>query len=592
MPHGSNSIVRFVPLSRGYHSTSNTASQWETTSISVVSKALPGLEWIHSCGIPVDLLLRGATPRKRWGEHGEVIETDARYTGLVPELVDLLSNPTKVENALSELQSLSAISRNSDHIYSLNRDVLPRVLGNLPLQFHPFWRLQALIIAFRSIPWKYLNSRPFDMDELFTSHVRHTLQGVQNNDVFQVLTGDAKTELILTLIEASRFPGMEWKRFAVNQTKETLGDINDKYFQSYIAQRECLLYRITGDMTGATRVIENAPSGLDQFHTSTTEMVHAGFRQTAIQRSLNHIQAEELTMATSLLDAWQPLRQSPSAIKEAVLFHKHVLLSKISRFQGKFKESLEYLMIFKNMADCYNRVLFNEDQEDLLYGTLAKAKPDHFYGARPEQLNHQICEKLSDQIIPSTQNDLPITPNFFLEAKGPDGSLASYQHDEPVFDNNAYTVTSTYHGSQLKLYTTHPTAPRDSDDRPEYIMTQLKGYSMTDHETFLKGASAYRNARDWAKEQRDKAIQRANERFSEGQPQPQSTSQQTTSQDGTSNLTVTLDDSDASTVSETEFHNAQWSFAALINDKEEEPQILSRNAKKLRVANVSASDTG
>lgn len=30
-------------------------------------------------------------------------------------------------------------------------------------------------------------------------------------------------------------------------------------------------------------------------------------------------------------------------------------------------------------------------------------------------------------------------------------------------------------------------------------------------ETFLQGATAYRNARDWAKEQRDKAIRRANE---------------------------------------------------------------------------------
>lgn len=30
-------------------------------------------------------------------------------------------------------------------------------------------------------------------------------------------------------------------------------------------------------------------------------------------------------------------------------------------------------------------------------------------------------------------------------------------------------------------------------------------------ETFRRGATAYRNARDWAKEQRDEAIRRANE---------------------------------------------------------------------------------
>ncbi|QVM12518.1 hypothetical protein D8B26_007141 [Coccidioides posadasii str. Silveira] len=57
-------------------------------------------------------------------------------------------------------------------------------------------------------------------------------------------------------------------------------------------------------------------------------------------------------------------------------------------------------------------------------GTLAQVKPDHFDGARPEQLDRQIRKELSDQIIPSTQNDLRMAPNFFLEAKGPDGSLA------------------------------------------------------------------------------------------------------------------------------------------------------------------------
>ncbi|OJD24176.1 hypothetical protein ACJ73_04462 [Blastomyces percursus] len=57
-------------------------------------------------------------------------------------------------------------------------------------------------------------------------------------------------------------------------------------------------------------------------------------------------------------------------------------------------------------------------------GTLSSAKPDHFFGARLEQLNRSIREALSDQIMPSTQPDLPMAPNFFLEAKGPDGSPA------------------------------------------------------------------------------------------------------------------------------------------------------------------------
>jgi hypothetical protein len=55
--------------------------------------------------------------------------------------------------------------------------------------------------------------------------------------------------------------------------------------------------------------------------------------------------------------------------------------------------------------------------------TLVPGNPDIYYGTRPEQLNRRVRDELSGHIIPSTQDDLPITPNFFLAAKGPDGSL-------------------------------------------------------------------------------------------------------------------------------------------------------------------------
>jgi hypothetical protein len=205
-------------------------------------------------------------------------------------------------------------------------------------------------------------------------------------------------------------------------------------------------------------------------------------------------------------------------------------------------------------------------------GSLACAKPNLFYGARPERLDRKIRNELSDKIIPSTQDDLPMLPNFFSEVKGPDGTsavvmrsacydgalgaramhyLQSYKQDKLVYDNNARTITSTYLAGKLKLYTIHIIAPKDENDRPEYIMTRLHGYSMTgDHQTFLKGASAYRNARDWAKEQRDEFIEEANKRHNESQFQSQSASEQ----DTTSDLT---EDSDTSTeLAEAEFHDA------------------------------------
>ncbi len=164
---------------------------------------------------------------------------------------------------------------------------------------------------------------------------------------------------------------------------------------------------------------------------------------------------------------------------------------------------------------------------------LTAAKPDLYYGARPEQLDRRVRDELSGHIIPSTQDDLPIAPNFFLAAKGPNGtaavarrqacydgalgargmySLQSYGEEEPVYNNNAYTITSIYSDGQLKLYTSHPTEPTSPGGRPEYCMNQLRSFAMTNTaETFRQGATAYRNARDWTKEQRDEAIRRANE---------------------------------------------------------------------------------
>jgi len=132
-----------------------------------------------------------------------------------------------------------------------------------------------------------------------------------------------------------------------------------------------------------------------------------------------------------------------------------------------------------------------------------------------------------------------LAPNFFLQAKGPDGSLAvagrqacydgalgargmhslqSYGQEDPVFDNSAYTVSSIYHGGQLKMFTSHPSKPVNPGNRPIYYTNQVNAWSMTGNvETFRQGATYFRNGRDWTKEQRDEAIRLANERVGESQ---------------------------------------------------------------------------
>lgn len=189
--------------------------------------------------------------------------------------------------------------------------------------------------------------------------------------------------------------------------------------------------------------------------------------------------------------------------------------------------------------------------DHLTGGTLMPGKPDLYYGARPEQLKRTVRTELTGRIVPSTQDDLPIAPNFFLAAKGPDGSLAvagrqacydgalgtrgmhslqSYGQSEPPYDNNAYTVTSIYHGGTLKMYTSHPTQPGGPGTRAEYYMHQIKGYAMTsDPETFRRGATAFRNLREWTEKQRNAAIAHANKRANDADTQQSAVSVSTSS---------------------------------------------------------------
>ena len=89
-------------------------------------------------------------------------------------------------------------------------------------------------------------------------------------------------------------------------------------------------------------------------------------------------------------------------------------------------------------------------------------------------------------------------PNFFLEAKAAKGDAdtakqqACYNaalgaramhklqsYDESVHDGNAYIFSSTCHGDQLKLYTTHLAAATDTNSKSPYHMTLIDTPSLT-----------------------------------------------------------------------------------------------------------------
>ena len=90
--------------------------------------------------------------------------------------------------------------------------------------------------------------------------------------------------------------------------------------------------------------------------------------------------------------------------------------------------------------------------------------------------------------------------------------LRSYVDPETAYDNNAYTIISTYHPNVLLImYTSHPVESTDPKYQTEYRTTQLNSYAMTGNpEGFRQGAAAWRNGRDLTRDQRKELIGAAN----------------------------------------------------------------------------------
>ncbi|KAF2787055.1 hypothetical protein K505DRAFT_354071 [Melanomma pulvis-pyrius CBS 109.77] len=308
---------------------------WNTRSLTAMSEAVPGSSFKHSEDantllivlsffstsekIPLDLLPRGAAPRKRWTEQGVVVQVDAIRDGLVPELCSLLLDMPRLSEALQELESSASIVLDSKEIYTLNEAVANCVCKKLSAEHFSFWKCQALIVTYRAVPWKYLESAIPNVT-LFLPHFQQALQVFQGR--FEILLASTRADLVLTLIEASRFPNMAWKRFAIGQAAVAASDLEDTYLNSCIAQSQSLLGRITGDMGQAVSGLANLSEG--RLSSTVSKKMHSGIGQATIQQSLNCVQVEDISTAKRLLESWSPINQ-PSPIEEIVLFRKDIV---------------------------------------------------------------------------------------------------------------------------------------------------------------------------------------------------------------------------------------------------------------------------
>ncbi|KHN94711.1 uncharacterized protein MAM_07466 [Metarhizium album ARSEF 1941] len=188
-------------------------------------------------------------------------------------------------------------------------------------------------------------------------------------------------------------------------------------------------------------------------------------------------------------------------------------------------------------------VLFTELEPITTAGAVTP-KPDFFDGASLVDINHNIRndQTFQSKVIPSKHANVPVAVNFFFIGEtGGDSSVAlrqacyngaygaramhalqNYGKVEPAYDGSAYTFTSIYEApsSTLQLYAHHIVAPANAGGPPEYYMTKIRGFYLKDsYASFVEGVKVFRNARQLAKEHRDRFIQAANMNTLEAQNQ-------------------------------------------------------------------------
>ncbi|KAK2022215.1 hypothetical protein LX32DRAFT_657868 [Colletotrichum zoysiae] len=316
--------------------------------------------------IPLDMLHRGATPRKRWDKKGGIA---SRASDVDPGLASLLADRNRVSCVVQKLWQSGEAARcpTAPESYIISEETRRRIQDNLNGEHQTFWKTQALLVAYYALSWKNIEARIMNPAAILP-HVQFVLAAhdspgevVATSDAAIALSADAKEDLILTLTEAVRLPDMGWKRFAIHRVRDLCAGVQDPYVTARVSERESLVSRLSGQDPRVLDDLNQMPLNIGD------QRMHAARGFAAIEKSLNHVQIEELQKAEGILKCWQPLREQSNLMGQVVLLRKHVLLGKIQRFQGQFHEAVRELeTAFAIVKQNESYLNFEEDAPDLI----------------------------------------------------------------------------------------------------------------------------------------------------------------------------------------------------------------------------------
>ncbi|POS68862.1 hypothetical protein DHEL01_v212744 [Diaporthe helianthi] len=254
---------------------------------------------------------------------------------------------------------------------------------------------------------------------------------------------------------------------------------------------------------------------------------------------------------TAICNTGRSSLEPEAIVQEKFLeFRKAYKLARSEESVSRTLELIEGMSLALSSAHVKRGPIILNNLFPLLPENLVPGNPDRLYGARPEKLDLSVRDELEHLLLPTKSLDI-LCPNVVVHIKGPsgnpetagiqavyDGALAargmealwaygSSGQDAQAGQLNARTITCTLTHGVLSIYAVYarsgtgnptlsqlqqmPQQQRWSASNVEYTTSLISAWLVRDRpDDFLKGVTAFRNALEWARQQRDEAITRAN----------------------------------------------------------------------------------
>ncbi|KAM5430281.1 hypothetical protein McanCB56680_004946 [Microsporum canis] len=306
--------------------------------------------FLEATQIPEIMLRRACSNMQIWANDGNVKDLSPDKAGIDSEIITLVNNEMRLDQAIEQLLAFSLIQANisaSGRTFSIHPLVQACASHRVPLEVRQKWQVQAILFVTHAFRKQRLSGGIADLGDIGSQmfpHIPRVLKEFDTLDKACPQYPRAKRALCLLLLEGSKFNGNVWRRETIARAKELIEDYGDAILEARVARRESTILRLHGEMAASYRVIEDCLY-YGAFAKGSDIDAKANAEKGKLINSYagNLIMENQLVRAKKELESWQPKNPNrPSRMESSVLSDHNVALGRLLKNQGLFTEALPY----------------------------------------------------------------------------------------------------------------------------------------------------------------------------------------------------------------------------------------------------------